>query len=84
MIRRPAGVAPESGAPSSGAPAKSFIARVEDGAVIAALLLLALIPTAQVIVRLLFDASLTAINDYIRHQASGGLGGVSERHRRHP
>ena len=95
MIRRPAGVAPESGAldsgmpgsgaPSSGAPAKSFIARVEDGAVIAALLLLALIPTAQVIVRLLFDASLTAINDYIRHLAVwvaclSGIVATRERH----
>ncbi len=81
MIRRPAG----EGAPDSGAPAKSLIARVEDGVVIAALLLMALIPTVQVIVRLLFDASLTAINDYIRHLALwvaclSGIVATRERH----
>lgn len=70
----------------SGAPAKSLIARLEDGTVIAALLLMALIPTAQVIVRLLFDATLTAINDYVRHLAVwvACLSGiVATRERRH-
>lgn len=85
MIRGPADVAgPESGAQD--APAKSFVARVEDGTVIAALLLMALIPTAQVIARLLFDATLTAINDYVRHLAVwvACLSGiVATRERRH-
>lgn len=87
MIRSPAGVAAqESGVQDSGAPAKSLIARLEDGTVIAALLLMALIPTAQVIVRLLFDATLTAINDYVRHLAVwvACLSGiVATRERRH-
>ena len=87
MIRGPADVAgPESGAQDAGAPAKSFVARVEDGTVIAALLLMALIPTAQVIARLLFDATLTAINDYVRHLAVwvACLSGiVATRERRH-
>ncbi len=81
MIRHPA----SDPAPGPDAPAKSRIARVEDGMVIAALLLLALIPTAQVIVRLLFDVSLTAINDYVRHLAVwvaclSGIVATRERH----
>ena len=81
MIRHPA----SDPAPRPDAAAKSRIARVEDGMVIAALLLLALIPTAQVIVRLLFDASLTAINDYVRHLAVwvaclSGIVATRERH----
>ena len=87
MIGGPAGVAAqESGVQDSGAPAKSLIARLEDGTVIAALLLMALIPTAQVIARLLFDATLTAINDYVRHLAVwvACLSGiVATRERRH-
>ena len=54
-------------APDSTAPPASRAARVEDGAVIVALVLLAIIPTAQVIVRLLFDAALTAAAGYVRH-----------------
>ena len=54
-------------APDSTAPPPSRAARIEDGAVIVALLLLAVIPTAQVVARLLFDTALTAAAGYVRH-----------------
>ena len=54
-------------APDSTAPPPSRAARIEDGAVIVSLVLLAAIPTAQVVVRLLFDAALTAAAGYVRH-----------------
>ncbi len=73
-------------APDSTAPPASRAARVEDGAVIVALVLLAIIPTAQVIVRLLFDAALTAAAGYVRHLvvwAACLTGIVATRERQH-
>ena len=73
-------------APDSTAPPASRAARVEDGAVIVALVLLAIIPTAQVIVRLLFDAALTAASGYVRHLvvwAACLTGIVATRERQH-
>ena len=73
-------------APDSTAPPPSRAARIEDGAVIVALLLLAVIPTAQVIARLLFDAALTAASGYVRHLVVWGAcltGIVATRERQH-
>ena len=73
-------------APDSTAPPPSRAARIEDGAVIVALLLLAVIPTAQVVVRLLFDAALTAAAGYVRHLVVWGAcltGIVATRERQH-
>ena len=73
-------------APDSTAPPPSRAARIEDGAVIVALLLLAVIPTAQVIARLLFDAALTAAAGYVRHLVVWGAcltGIVATRERQH-
>ncbi|MDE0219052.1 MAG: TRAP transporter large permease subunit, partial [Spirochaetaceae bacterium] len=73
-------------APDSTAPPPSRAARIEDGAVIVALLLLAVIPTAQVVARLLFDAALTAAAGYVRHLVVWGAcltGIVATRERQH-
>lgn len=73
-------------APDSTAPPPSRAARIEDGAVIVALLLLAVIPTAQVIARLLFDIALTAAASYVRHLVVWGAcltGIVATRERQH-
>ena len=73
-------------APDSTAPPPSRAARIEDGAVIVALLLLAVIPTAQVVARLLFDAALTAASGYVRHLVVWGAcltGIVATRERQH-
>ncbi len=72
--------------PDSTAPAASRAARIEDGAVIVALLLLAIIPTAQVVARLLFDVALTAATGYVRHLvvwAACLTGIVATRERQH-
>ena len=72
--------------PDSTAPSASRVARIEDGAVIVALLLLAIIPTAQVVARLLFDAALTAATGYARHLvvwAACLTGIVATRERQH-
>lgn len=73
-------------APDSTAPPPSRAARIEDGAVIVALLLLAVIPTAQVVARLLFDTALTAAASYVRHLVVWGAcltGIVATRERQH-
>ena len=73
-------------APDSTAPPPSRAARIEDGAVIVALLLLAVIPTAQVVARLLFDTALTAAAGYVRHLVVWGAcltGIVATRERQH-
>ena len=73
-------------APDSTAPPPSRAARIEDGAVIVALLLLAVIPTAQVIARLLFDVALTTASGYVRHLVVWGAcltGIVATRERQH-
>ena len=73
-------------APDSTAPPPSRAARIEDGAVIVALLLLAIIPTAQVVARLLFDTALTAAAGYVRHLVVWGAcltGIVATRERQH-
>jgi len=73
-------------APDSTAPRASRATRIEDGAVIVSLVLLALIPTAQVVVRLLFDAALTAAAGYVRHLvvwAACLTGIVATRQRQH-
>lgn len=73
-------------APDSTAPPPSRAARIEDGAVIVALLLLAVIPTAQVVARLLFDTALTAASSYVRHLVVWGAcltGIVATRERQH-
>ena len=72
--------------PDSTAPSASRAARIEDGAVIVALLLLAIIPTAQVVARLLFDVALTAATGYVRHLvvwAACLTGIVATRERQH-
>ena len=73
-------------APDSTAPPPSRAARIEDGAVIVALVLLAVIPTAQVVARLLFDTALTAASSYVRHLVVWGAcltGIVATRERQH-
>ena len=72
-------------APHPGTRPTSLVARIEDGAIIVALLLLAIVPTAQVIARVLFDAALTGANDYIKHlvvwvACLSGLIATRERH----
>ncbi len=59
----PAGAEP---APSVSSP-RGLLARVEDGAVTTALFLLALLPVANVIVRLVGSGGLAASTEYVRH-----------------
>ena len=51
----------------STAPESSRVKRIEDGAVIISLVLLALIPTAQVVTSFFFDATLAGSTNYFRH-----------------
>ncbi len=48
-------------------PPTSLLARLEDGTVTAALVLLAALPTATVLLRVLFGGGLAASGDYVRH-----------------
>ncbi len=73
-------------APDSTALPPSRAARIEDGAVIVSLILLAIIPTAQVVARLLFDVALTTASGYVRHLVVWGAcltGIVATRERKH-
>ena len=48
-------------------PAGGLLARIENGAVTAALLLLALLPAANVVIRLAFGSGLAVTTEYVRH-----------------
>ena len=62
-----AGPPPAAAAPGAGRPAGGLLARLEDGAVTAALLLLALLPAANVVMRLAFGGGLAVTTEYVRH-----------------
>ena len=76
----------DSGAAGNGRQSRSPAALIEDGAVIVTLLLLAVVPTAQVVARVLFDSALAAGADYVKHLVVwvACLGGIiATRERRH-
>jgi tripartite ATP-independent transporter DctM subunit len=65
---------PPAGPPAAAAPGAAAarpsggpLARLEDGAVTAALALLALLPAANVVMRLLFGGGLAVTTEYVRH-----------------
>ena len=60
---------PRQAAPGAAAdhPAGGLLARIENGAVTAALLLLALLPAANVVIRLAFGSGLAVTTEYVRH-----------------
>ena len=65
----PGGPPPAPAEPGARAdrPTGGLLARIEDGAVTAALLLLALVPAANVVMRLLFGGGLAVTTAYVRH-----------------
>ena len=62
-----AGLPPAAAEAGAGRPAGGLLARLEDGAVTAVLLLLALLPAANVVVRLAFGGGLAVTTEYVRH-----------------
>ena len=62
-----AGPPPAAAEAGAGRPAGGLLARLEDGAVTAALLLLALLPAANVVMRLAFGGGLAVTTEYVRH-----------------
>ena len=62
-----AGPPPAAAEAGAGRPAGGLLARIEDGAVTAALLLLALLPAANVVLRLAFGGGLAVTTEYVRH-----------------
>jgi len=62
-----AGPPPAEAEPAAGRPAGGLLARIEDGAVTVALLLLALLPAANVVMRLAFGGGLAVTTEYVRH-----------------
>ena len=62
-----AGPPPAEAEAGAGRPAGGLLARIEDGAVTAALLLLALLPAANAAWRLAFGGGLAVTTEYVRH-----------------
>ena len=62
-----AGPPPAAAEADAGRPAGGMLARVEDAAVTAALLLLALLPATNVVMRLAFGGGLAVTTEYVRH-----------------